>query len=223
MRSRTITPGVYLLTAVCGLIDAASFLALGGVFAEIMTGNIMFLAFQIGQGGGWDVVPRFLVPLAAFSIGAVGCGFLLMNPRFGERRRHAFVVVAVLVAIATLLALVWMPAPEGSEAMIIVAILAFAMGMQNAAVLYHAVPDVATNVMTLTLVRLLSNWSVVGGNNQRWQFRITSLSVFFVAALMGAALVRISAGAALVVALAVYLVALPFLILGRSPADRATA
>jgi uncharacterized membrane protein YoaK (UPF0700 family) len=223
MRSRTITPGVYLLTAVCGLIDAASFLALGGVFAEIMTGNIMFLAFQIGQGGGWDVVPRFLVPLAAFSIGAVGCGFLLMNPRFGERRRHAFVVVAVLVAIATLLALVWMPAPEGSEAMIIVAILAFAMGMQNAAVLYHAVPDVATNVMTLTLVRLLSNWSVVGGNNQRWQFRITSLSVFFVAALIGAALVRISAGAALVVALAVYLVALPFLILGRSPADRATA
>jgi uncharacterized membrane protein YoaK (UPF0700 family) len=223
MRSRTITPGVYLLTAVCGLIDAASFLALGGVFAEIMTGNIMFLAFQIGQGGGWDVVPRFLVPLAAFSIGAVGCGFLLMNPRFGERRRHAFVVVAVLVAIATLLALVWMPASEGSEAMIIVAILAFAMGMQNAAVLYHAVPDVATNVMTLTLVRLLSNWSVVGGNNQRWQFRITSLSVFFVAALIGAALVRISAGAALVVALAFYLVALPFLILGRSPADRATA
>ena len=223
MRSRTITPGVYLLTAVCGLIDAASFLALGGVFAEIMTGNIMFLAFQIGQGGGWDVVPRFLVPLAAFSIGAVGCGFLLMNPRFGERRRHAFVVVAVLVAIATLLALVWMPAPEGTQAMIVVAILAFAMGMQNAAVLYHAVPDVATNVMTLTLVRLLSNWSVVGGNNQRWQFRITSLSVFFVAALIGAALVRISAGAALVVALAVYLVALPFLILGRSPADRATA
>jgi uncharacterized membrane protein YoaK (UPF0700 family) len=223
MRSRTITPGVYLLTAVCGLIDAASFLALGGVFAEIMTGNIMFLAFQIGQGGGWEVVPRFLVPLAAFSTGAVGCGFLLMNPRLGERRRHAFVVVAVLVAIATLLALVWMPAPEGSEAMIIVAILAFAMGMQNAAVLYHAVPDVATNVMTLTLVRLLSNWSVVGGNNQRWQFRITSLSVFFVAALIGAALVRISAGAALVVALAFYLVALPFLILGRSPADRATA
>jgi uncharacterized membrane protein YoaK (UPF0700 family) len=223
MRSRTITPGVYLLTAVCGLIDAASFLALGGVFAEIMTGNIMFLAFQIGQGGGWEVVPRFLVPLAAFSTGAVGCGFLLMNPRFGERRRHAFVVVAVLVAIATLLALVWMPEPEGTQAMIIVAILAFAMGMQNAAVLYHAVPDVATNVMTLTLVRLLSNWSVVGGNNQRWQFRITSLSVFFVAALIGAALVRISAGAALVVALAVYLVALPFLILGRSPADRATA
>lgn len=223
MRERSITPGVYLLTAVCGLIDAASFLALGGVFAEIMTGNIMFLAFQIGQGGGWDVVPRFLVPLAAFSLGAVGCGFLLMSPRFGERRRHAFVVVAVLVAIATLLALVWMPAPEGTQAMIIVAILAFAMGMQNAAVLYHAVPDVATNVMTLTLVRLLSNWSVIGGGNQRWKYRAASLSIFFVSALIGAALVRISAGAALAVALIVYLVALPLLVLGRSPADQVPA
>jgi uncharacterized membrane protein YoaK (UPF0700 family) len=80
--------------------------------------------------------------------------------------------------------------------MIVVGVLSFAMGLQNAAVLYHAVPDVATNVMTLTLVRLLSNWSVVGGTNQRWKYRAASLSVFFVAALVGAVLVRISAGAA---------------------------
>ena len=220
MRPRTITPGVYMLTAVCGLIDAASFLALGGVFAEIMTGNIMFLAFQIGQGGGWEVVPRFLVPLVAFSVGAVGCGFLLMSPRFGARRRHAFVVVAALVAVATLLAFVWSPQQQSSEAMIIVAILALAMGMQNAAVLYHAVPDVATNVMTLTLVRLLANWSVVGGNNNRWQYRVASLGVFFVAALVGAVIVRASAGAALATALVVYLLALPLLIRGRSPADQ---
>lgn len=219
MRPRTITPGVYLLTAVCGLIDAASFLALGGVFAEIMTGNIMFLAFQIGQGGGWEVVPRFLVPLVAFGLGAVGCGFLLMNPRLGVRRRHAFVLIPILVAVATILAFAWSPQQQSTEAMIIVGLLAFAMGMQNAAVLYHAVPDVATNVMTLTLVRLLSNWSVVGGSNQRWQYRLGSLSVFFIAALVGAALVRLGAGAALAAALIVYLVALPFLFRGRSPAD----
>ena len=60
MRPQTITPGIYMLTAACGLIDAATFLALGGVFAEIMTGNIMFLAFEIGQGGGWADYPRFL-------------------------------------------------------------------------------------------------------------------------------------------------------------------
>ena len=32
MRERSITPGIYLLTAVCGLIDATTFLALGNVF-----------------------------------------------------------------------------------------------------------------------------------------------------------------------------------------------
>ena len=223
MRPQTITPGIYMLTAACGLIDAATFLALGGVFAEIMTGNIMFLAFEIGLGGGWAVFPRFLVPLVAFSLGALGCGFLLMRSRFGARRRHPFVVIAVLVAIATLLALVWSPGSDSSEAIIIVAILSFAMGMQNAAVLYHAVPDVATNVMTLTLVRLLSNWSVVGGTNQRWRYRAASLSVFFVAALVGAALVRISAGAALMAAVVVYLIALPFLLRGRSLADKPVA
>ena len=39
--------------------------------------------------------------------------------------------------------------------------LAFAMGVQNALVLFHAVPDIATNLMTLTNVRLLASWSVV--------------------------------------------------------------
>ena len=223
MRPQTITPGIYMLTAACGLIDAATFLALGGVFAEIMTGNIMFLAFDIGQGGGWGVLPRFLVPLVTFSLGAVVCGFLLLSPRLWTRRRHPFVVIAALVAIATLLALLWNPGSEGNEAMIIVGILSFAMGMQNAVVLYHAVPDVATNVMTLTLVRLLSNWSVVGGTNQRWRYRAASLSVFFVAALVGAALVRVSAGAALTAAVVVYLIALPFLLRGRSLADKPVA
>lgn len=223
MRPQTITPGIYMLTAACGLIDAATFLALGGVFAEIMTGNIMFLAFDIGQGGGWEVLPRFLVPLVAFSLGAVVCGFLLMSPRFGTRRRHPFVVIAIFVAIAMMLALLWSPGSESTEAMIVVGILSFAMGIQNAAVLYHAVPDVATNVMTLTLVRLLSNWSVIGGTNQRWKYRAASLSVFFVAALVGAVLVRISAGAALVAAVVVYLIALPFLLRGRSPADKPVA
>jgi hypothetical protein len=40
---------------------------------------------------------------------------------------------------------------------------------------------------------------------------------------VGAALVRISAGAALMAAVVVYLIALPFLLRGRSPADEAVA
>lgn len=222
MRDWSITPGLYLLTAICGVIDATCFLALGDVFAEVMTGNIMFLAFEIGQGRGVEAFPIYAVPLVTFSIGALGAGYLLRTRHLGGRRRHAFIAITILVAIAAILALLWAPEPRSSHALIIVGILAFAMGMQNAAVLYHPVPDVATNVMTLTMVRLLSNWSIVGGDNARWQYRVASLGIFFIGAIIGAALVRISAAAGLLVALMLYCVALPVLLRGRSPSDTPT-
>lgn len=34
--------GIYSITALSGLIDAACFIALGGFFAEMMTGNFSF-------------------------------------------------------------------------------------------------------------------------------------------------------------------------------------
>jgi uncharacterized membrane protein YoaK (UPF0700 family) len=217
MRNQSITPGLYLLTAVCGIIDATSFLALGNVFSEVMTGNIMFLAFEIGQGKAVEALPIYTVPLVTFSIGAIGAGFLLRNPHLGGRRRHAFIAITILIAIAALLALLWDPQPRSGHAMIIVGVLAFAMGMQNAAVLFHAVPDVATNVMTLTLVRLLSNLSIVGGNNARWQYRVTSLAVFFLGAIIGAVLVRFGPAIGLWTATVLYLIALPLLLWGRPP------
>jgi len=219
MRDRPITPGLYLLTAICGVIDATSFLALGNVFSEVMTGNIMFLAFEIGQGRGVEALPIYTVPLVTFSIGALGAGFLLRTPRLGGHRRHAFIAIAVLIAIAALLALLWDPQPRSGHAMVIVGFLAFAMGMQNAAVLAHPVPDVATNVMTLTLVRLLSNWSIIGGNNARWQYRVASLGIFFVGAILGAVLVRFGPAAGLWTATVLYLIALPLLLFGRSPQE----
>ena len=65
MRDWSITPGLYLLTAICGVIDATCFLALGDVFAEVMTGNIMFLAFEIGQGRGVEAFPIYTDALIA--------------------------------------------------------------------------------------------------------------------------------------------------------------
>ncbi|MGI9196699.1 MAG: YoaK family protein [Candidatus Nanopelagicales bacterium] len=219
MRDRDITIGLYLLTAVCGIVDAATFLGLGNVFAEIMTGNLMFLAFRTGQGELSSALPIYLTPLAFFSAGAVGCGYLLWTRRIAGRRRLGFVVVCVLVWAAAILALWWEPEAPTTQATVVVGVLAFAMGMQNAMVLYHVVPDVATNVMTLTLVRLLSNWSVIGGDNSRWHFRVASLATFFAAAAVGAFLLRFGVGVTLAAAALVYVVALPILLLGHSTAD----
>lgn len=217
--TRTITPGLYILTAVCGVVDAASFLALGNVFSEIMTGNLMFLAFRIGQGDLGSALPLYLVPLVSFSLGAVGCGYLLKSRRVRGRRRLGFVVICVLVAVAAVLAWTWSLPGDSTQAMVVVAILAFSMGMQNAMVLYHVVPDVATNVMTLTMVRLLSNLSIIGGDNARWNYRVLSLATFFVAAGVGAFLVQFGAWAPLALGVLLYLLALPMLLTWRSPAD----
>lgn len=217
MQQRTITPGLYLLTGICGIIDAATFLGLGMVFAEIMTGNLMFLAFGIGQGNAVESINTYVIPLITFSLGAIGGGAILRGPWMRGHQRFGYVVVFGFVVTGTVLAILWDPEAKTTQAMVIVGILAFAMGAQNALVLTHAVPDVATNVMTLTLVRLLSNWSIVGGNNARWNYRIASLGIFFIGAMAGAAMLRLGLPFALGLAAVAYLIALPWLIRGRKP------
>ena len=45
--------------------------------------------------------------------------------------------------------------------------------------------------------------SIIGGDNERWRFRVASLATFFVSALVGAALVRFGPPAGLAAALVV--------------------
>lgn len=212
-----ITPGFFLLTAICGVIDAVCFLALGGVFAEIMTGNLMFAAFALGEGRFAVDFVQFAIPLACFTVGAVIGGYVLRNRRFAGHRRLGFAVAGLLVAMAAVLAVAWEPSGTSTSARIVVGVLAVAMGLQNALVLTHGVPDVATNVMTLTLVRVLSNWSILGGDNARWNYRVGSIAVFVAGAATGAFLVRFGAAAGLVAASILYAVALVWLLKGKSP------
>ena len=215
--TQRVTPGLYLLTAICGVIDAVCFLALGGVFAEIMTGNLMFAAFALGQGRFAVDFVQFAIPLACFTVGAVVGGYVLRNARFAGHRRVGFIWAAGLVVVATALALLWEPSGTSAQARIVVGVLALAMGLQNALVLVHGVPDVATNVMTLTLVRVLSNWSILGGDNVRWNYRLGSIAVFVAGAAAGAFLLRFGAGVGLLAAAVLYLVALVWLLRGKSP------
>lgn len=215
--SANTTPGLFTLTAICGVIDAACFLALGGVFAEIMTGNLMFAAFSLGEGRFAMDFLQFAVPLGAFTIGALAGGYALRSARFQGHRRLGFVWCFTFVVIAATLAAIWQAEGTSLHARIVVAILALAMGLQNALVLVHGVPDVATNVMTLTLVRVLSNWSIIGGDNKRWQYRIGSLAVFTTGAAVGAFLTRWGAEFALAAAALLYAVALVWLLRGKAP------
>ena len=66
-----VTTGLYIITATCGLIDAVCFLALGGVFAEMMTGNLLLLALSVGSGNALGDITRYLPAMFAFMVGAL--------------------------------------------------------------------------------------------------------------------------------------------------------
>jgi len=99
-----LTVGVDAITAICGLLDAASFLGLRLVFVETMTGNILLLAFSLGTHGthgrfasafpGGTVGP-YVAALAAFTLGAVAGGKLVRAVEPG--RRVGFVIEGSLI------------------------------------------------------------------------------------------------------------------------------
>ncbi len=111
--------GVGAITAVCGMLDAATFLGLGHVFAETMNGNIVFLAFSLGTHGipgltslvPGNVLP-YAVALACFVAGAVAGGRLVR--RDGETgRRIGFASDAALIGAAAIAVAVTHPGPVG--------------------------------------------------------------------------------------------------------------
>src|ERR1700726_4825188 len=93
---------LYLITGVCGLVDAACFLSMGGVFAEIMTGNLLFLCFHIGTGQSIFGDAKYLLVIAAFLLGATA-GCRLLRGRRAEIRiafsfEWGFLVIALILA-----------------------------------------------------------------------------------------------------------------------------
>ena len=177
---------LYLITGVCGFVDAACFLSMGGVFAEIMTGNLLFLCFAIGTGQPILGVTKYLLVIAAFLLGALAGGRLLRGPL--AEQRIGFAVEWAFLVIALALTAILQPREAGLERDVVTSLLAFAMGMQNALVRRHGVPDLATNVMTLTATALVSDSAVAGGHNKNWRRRSVSIAIFLVSGTAGAAL-----------------------------------
>ncbi len=209
---------LYLITGVCGLIDAACFLSFGGVFAEIMTGNLLFLSFAIGVGEPIRGIVKYVPVLLAFSIGAVVGGRLVRGS--WQETRIGFVVEWTLLAAALLISVASHPAYDSLARGFVVSLLAIAMGLQNALIRRHGVPDLATNVMTLTLTALIAETRIAGGESERWQRRSTSVAIFLATATLGAAL-TVSVGPWMPMSLALALFTLA--LLGIDPQGSAQA
>ncbi|MHB8430478.1 MAG: YoaK family protein [Acidimicrobiales bacterium] len=209
--------GIYVITSICGMLDAVCYLGLGQVFAEIMTGNLVYLVFAIGTLGSRAATPAvpYLIALSAFSAGALIGGRLVRLPAPWSNHRIAFVVEWGALFAAVVATLTVHPEYHGSARFVVVGILSCGMGIQNVAVRRWGVPNLATNVMTLTMTGLIADSIPAGGDNRFAGRRVVSLAIFAGSAGFGAFLVRYGVLWPQVAALVIFTAALPILLFAQ--------
>jgi uncharacterized membrane protein YoaK (UPF0700 family) len=182
---RVMVPLLLALTFVTGLVDAFSFLLLGRVFVANMTGNVVFLAFAVTGAADFEVTYS-LVAFPAFAAGAFVGGRLaaryVTRPLFllaaaAGMEAVLFIAAAVLIAVV--------PAAGSLLPYLLVAVLAPAMGIQNAAARALAVPDLTTTVLTLTVTGIFADGRPAAGERSRYVRRIGSIVAMATGAMIG--------------------------------------
>ena len=193
------------LTFVTGVIDATTFLALGGVFSAMMTGNVVFLG--LGLSGGHDAsVVGPLLAIAAFVVAsacASGLARRVNGPAFGTRTGNAveigLLAAACAVAVATTLD------PDGASGYVTLCLLAAAMGWRTTNVRALGSENVPTAVLNLTLLAgpATQRPGLAGAGDVRP--RALALACFLGGAVAGGLLVRIDVWVPLALAVVVSL------------------
>jgi uncharacterized membrane protein YoaK (UPF0700 family) len=191
--NHTLPLMLHVATAITGLIDAISYLALGHVFTANMTGNVVFLAFAVAGAPGLSIT-RSLTALIAFLIGALIGG--RAATRLSELLTPSWITTALslesaLLLAATLAAINFRDSSGSSFRLYsIIVLTACAMGIRNATVRKMAIPDLTTTVLTLTITGLAADSSFAGGTSPRWRRRLLAVLLMFAGAASGTLLLK---------------------------------
>jgi uncharacterized membrane protein YoaK (UPF0700 family) len=197
-----------VLTAVTGLVDAVSYLKLGHVFVANMTGNVVFLGFAVADADDFSI-PGSLVAIAAFLAGALAGGRIGSSASQHRARILALATCLqiALVGAALVVSLFGLDPDIALFRYPLIALLALAMGLQNATARRLGVPDLTTTVLTLTLTGLAADSTLAGGKNPHPGRRLQAVAAMFLGAAVGAFLV-FHVGVMAVLALALALLVL---------------
>lgn len=184
-----LPPLMIVLTVATGVVDALAYLRLGHVFVANMTGNVVFLGFAAAGAGGLSV-PGSLIALACFLPGGIAAG-RLAGRTGDDRRRQLRVATAVecaLCAVAIPVAALAGQHPGAGSRYALIALMALAMGVQNATARRLAVADLTTTVLTLTLTGIAADSWVGGGTGARTARRFLAVAAMLLGAFAGALL-----------------------------------
>jgi uncharacterized membrane protein YoaK (UPF0700 family) len=199
-----------VLTPTTGVLDAVSLLGLGRIFVANMTGNVLIVGFAIAGTPGFSLAAS-VAALVGFLL-AVFVGHWPVERWYGHRgrlvRNTATIEFGLLLA-ALVVAIVRPGAPDTPSAVVVAAILAIAMGLQNTTVRRLGVPDLTTTVITMTMVGIVADRDRTG--RVRAARRIIAVAMLLVGAIAGA-LLMLRAGIVPALAVATALLGIVFVV-----------
>lgn len=146
---------VVLLTVVSGSIDAVGFLALGGAFSSVMTGNLVLVGVAVATPD------RTLLYSAGAAVLCFVLGCALGARLAGTPDAHdgpwpaaTTRVLGVELAVLACFSLGWWLTgadPNGDIRLLLLVVNAVALGLQSSAVARFGVPGLSTTYLTGTL------------------------------------------------------------------------
>ena len=173
------------LSFAAGMYEAICFLALGKVFAGFQTGNLVYLGF--GVAGARPPASQnpvtVVISLAAFA-GGVALAMPILTAFNGDKEtadnninvfqawsRGVEITLVIALVLQVAFFAVWITAAvPASLAYILIALAAFAMGLQANAIRSLNVPGISTTAFTATYVDLVSglaSWGLTGPSARR--------------------------------------------------------
>ncbi len=153
MRGRAPYFVAAVLTWIAGYVDAVGFISLGHIYTANMSGNSVSLGIG-GASQNWFEAARRIWPVIMYVTGLVFCRILI---QFGARQRIRTIASITLSCEIALLLPVYLghlrPPSVASELSFgYIALLAAAMGVQNATLTHFSALKIHTGFVTGTLV-----------------------------------------------------------------------
>jgi len=149
------------LTAGTASLDVTAFFRLGGVFASVMTSNLVFIGVAVVRTEA-AFGARCTVAILSY-IAGVGLGSAIAPPSGDENRlgtRPLSLLLTGELAVLVAYAIWWMALdarPIGWARLVLLGAIAVAMGGQSAAARQLGNPDAGTTYLTGTLTSLVSS------------------------------------------------------------------
>ncbi|HXA33782.1 MAG TPA: YoaK family protein [Acidimicrobiales bacterium] len=196
---------VVALAVTTGSTDAIGFIAMGGVFASVMTGNLVLLGVSIGHRNG-SLAAHVGVALAGYIVGVVVGAQVAGRPDPARSTWPARVTAALVVELGLIIGVTvgWELVgghPVGDPQLLLLGLASLAMGVQSSAVRSLADPGLSSTYMTGTLTSLVS--AVAAGDGLTGQRQnLAVIAAVVVGAAVGGVLVLEVPRAAPAVALA---------------------